>query len=132
MTGAAWDPAALADAVRRPAAGAVAAFHGVVRDHDGGRGVTALTYEAHPDAGAVLAAVAAEVAADPAVHAVAVRHRVGALGVGDVALSAAVSSAHRAAAFAACARLVELVKERLPVWKHQHFADGTAEWVHCA
>jgi molybdopterin synthase catalytic subunit len=91
--------------------------------------VKLLEYEAHPSAEAVLREVAAETAADPAVHAVAVSHRVGRLEVGDVALVAAVSSAHRAAAFAACARLVDEVKARLPVWKHQVFSDGTDEWV---
>jgi molybdopterin synthase catalytic subunit len=65
------------------------------------------------------------------VYAVAVSHRVGRLRVGDVALVAAVSTAHRAAAFAACARLVDEAKARLPIWKHQVFADGTDEWVNC-
>jgi molybdopterin synthase catalytic subunit len=77
----------------------------------------------------VLAEVAAAIAADPQVHSVAVSHRIGVLEVGDVALVAAVSSAHRAAAFAACALLVDEVKRRLPVWKRQLFTDGTEEWV---
>jgi molybdopterin synthase catalytic subunit len=118
--------------VTHPAAGAVVAFQGVVRDHDHGRGVTLLEYEAHPSAATVLAEVAAEIAADPEVYAVAVSHRVGPLTVGDVALVAAVSTAHRATAFAACARLVDEVKARLPVWKRQVFTDGTDEWVNCA
>jgi len=116
-------------AVAHPAAGAVVSFAGVVRDHDDGRGVIRLSYEAHPSAAAVLAEVAADVAKDPAVHALAVSHRVGELAVGDVALAAAVATAHRAEAFAICARLVDEVKARLPVWKHQYFADGTDEWV---
>jgi molybdopterin synthase catalytic subunit len=58
-----------------------------------------------------------------------VSHRVGELAIGDVALAAAVATAHRADAFAICARLVDEVKARLPVWKHQHFTDGTDEWV---
>lgn len=125
------DVAAHEKAVSDPAAGAVVLFQGVVRDHDDGRTVTALEYEAHPSAAEVLAAVAAEVAADPAVYAVAVSHRVGPLAVGDVALVAAVSTAHRAAGFAACARLVDEVKARLPVWKRQVFTDGSDEWVNC-
>ena len=116
-------------AVAHPAAGAVVSFAGVVRDHDGGRGVARLVYEAHPSAEAVLAEVAAEIAKDPSVYGVAVSHRVGELSVGDVALAAAVATAHRAEAFSICARLVDTVKARLPVWKHQHFADGTDEWV---
>jgi molybdopterin synthase catalytic subunit len=123
------DVAAHERAVADRAAGAVVVFQGVVRDHDEGRSVRELEYEAHPSAEAVLREVAREVAADPAVYAVAVSHRVGPLKVGDVALVAAVSTAHRAAAFAACARLVDEVKARLPVWKRQVFADGTDEWV---
>jgi molybdopterin synthase catalytic subunit len=118
-------------AVGDPRAGATVSFAGVVRDHDGGRAVTLLEYEAHPSAEQVLREVAAEIAADPEVYAVAVSHRVGTLQIGDVALAAAVSTAHRAAAFAACARLVDEVKARLPVWKRQVFCDGTEEWVNC-
>lgn len=121
--------AACEQAVATAASGAVVAFSGVVRNHDDGRPVTLLEYVGHPTAAEVLAAVAAEVAGDSAVHAVAVAHRVGTLTVGDVALVAAVSAAHREAAFAACARLVEEVKARLPVWKRQVFADGSDEWI---
>jgi molybdopterin synthase catalytic subunit len=118
-------------AVADPRAGAVVSFQGVVRDHDGGREVVLLEYEGHPSAADVLREVAAEIAADPDVYAVAVSHRVGALKIGDVALVAAVSTAHRAAAFAACARLVDEAKARLPIWKRQVFGDGTEEWVNC-
>jgi molybdopterin synthase catalytic subunit len=113
------------------AAGAVVTFAGVVRDHDHGRPVRELEYVGHPSAADVLAAVVAEVVADSPVDAVAVSHRLGHLAVGDVALAVAVSAAHRGEAFAVCARLVDEVKDRLPVWKHQHFADGTSEWVAC-
>ena len=110
-------------------AGAVVTFVGVVRDHDGGKGVNALEYERHPSAGEVIAEVARTIAeAHPEVR-IAVLHRVGALGVGDVALAAAVSSPHRAEAFAACGALVDLVKDRVPIWKHQRFTDGSDEWV---
>lgn len=125
------DLAAHEAAVADPRAGAVVSFQGVVRDHDHGRTVTLLEYEGHPTAAEVLRAVADEVAADPAVFAVAVSHRVGVLEIGDVALVAAVSTAHRAAAFAACARLVDDAKARLPIWKRQVFSDGTDEWVNC-
>ncbi|HCT75400.1 MAG TPA: molybdenum cofactor biosynthesis protein MoaE [Micromonosporaceae bacterium] len=118
-------------AVADPRAGAVVSFAGVVRDHDHGRAVTTLTYEAHPSAEDVLREVVAEIALDPDVYEIAVSHRHGPLAIGEVALAAAVSTAHRAAAFAACARLVDLVKQRLPIWKHQVFADGTDEWVNC-
>ena len=78
---------------------------------------------------AVVAEVAAEIAARHGVIAVAVSHRVGLLRVGDVALAAAVSAAHRREAFEACSDLVDEVKRRLPVWKRQVFADGSEEWV---
>jgi len=132
VTEAVLDVAEHEAAVAHPAAGAVVSFAGVVRDHDGGRSVAQLVYEAHPTAAEVLAEVAAEIAKDPSVYAVAVSHRVGALNIGDVALAAAVSTAHRADAFAACARLVDEVKARIPVWKHQVFTDGTDEWVNAA
>jgi molybdenum cofactor synthesis domain-containing protein len=112
------------------AAGAVVTFGGVVRDHDGGRSVRNLFYEGHPTAGEVLAGVLAELSPRwTGVRAVAVSHRLGALEIGDVALACAVAAEHRAQAFAACAELVDEVKARLPIWKHQHFADGTDEWV---
>ncbi|MDP4804337.1 MAG: molybdenum cofactor biosynthesis protein MoaE [Candidatus Nanopelagicales bacterium] len=118
--------------VNLPEAGAVVTFSGDVRDHDHGRAVATLTYEGHPSAAAVLLEVAEQIAAEHQVLAIAVVHRVGPIAIGESALVAAVSSAHRQEAFAACTALVDLTKERLPVWKHQVFADGTDEWVNCA
>ncbi|MFD8494153.1 molybdenum cofactor biosynthesis protein MoaE [Amycolatopsis sp. NPDC059657] len=112
------------------AAGAVVTFGGVVRNHDGGRSVLTLFYEGHPTAGAVLTEVVNDLASRwTGVRAVAVSHRLGALEIGDVALACAVAAEHRAQAFQACAELVDEVKARLPVWKHQRFIDGTDEWV---
>jgi molybdopterin synthase catalytic subunit len=123
---------ALEALVNDPRAGAVVSFSGTVRDHDHGRSVAALTYEGHPSAEAVLMEVAKEIDAlfDPI--ALVVAHRVGPIPIGESALVAAVATAHRGDAFAACQALVDLTKERLPVWKHQVFADGTDEWVNCA
>jgi molybdopterin synthase catalytic subunit len=119
--------------VAHQAAGAVVGFAGVVRDHDDGRGVIRLEYSAHPHAEQILFEVLAEVAAAASgVRAIAASHRIGSLRIGDTALAAAVSADHRAAAFDTCARLVDVVKERLPVWKHQFFADGSDEWVNSA
>jgi molybdopterin synthase catalytic subunit len=118
-------------AVSTPAGGAEVVFAGVVRDHDHGRSVTALDYVGHPDAATILDEVAGEIAAEPHVIAVAVSHRLGSLTVGDVALVAAVSTAHRGDAFGLCQRLVDEAKRRLPIWKRQQFADGTEEWVNC-
>ncbi|BDX30340.1 molybdenum cofactor biosynthesis protein MoaE [Mycobacterium antarcticum] len=112
------------------AAGAVVGFVGMVRDHDGGQSVTRLEYSAHPTAQQTLAEVAAEIARDcEGVRAIAVSHRIGTLDIGDAALVAAVAADHRKAAFDTCALLVDTVKARLPVWKHQLFADGSDEWV---
>lgn len=113
-------------------AGAVVSFSGTVRDHDHGRSVSTLTYEGHPSAESVLAEVAKEIDARFDVIALAVAHRVGPIPIGESALVAAVATAHRGEAFAACQALVDLVKEKLPVWKHQVFTDGTDEWVNCA
>ena len=118
-------------AVEHPRAGGRVVFCGVVREVDHGREVVELEYEGHPRAEAVLGEIAAEFAAEPDVLAVAVSHRVGQLAIGDVALVAAVATEHRAAAFDVCARFVDAVKARLPIWKRQVFADGTDEWVNC-
>jgi len=111
--------------------GASVTFCGVVRRSDHGREVVELEYQGHPSAQSVLAEIADKLAAEPDVLSVAVSHRVGALAIGDVALVAVVSTAHRREAFDACARLVEEVKHRLPIWKRQVFADGSDEWVNC-
>ena len=89
-----------------------------------------LEYSAHPSAANVIADVVAEVAAEsPETRAVAASHRIGVLQIGEAALVVAVAADHRQAAFATCAELVDAIKARLPVWKHQFFADGTEEWV---
>lgn len=118
--------------VADPAAGASVVFTGDVRDNDHGRSVVALTYEAHPRAQLVLEEVAREVADSHDVIAVAVAHRHGPIPIGESALVAAASARHRQEAFDACIALVEMTKERIPIWKHQQFDDGTDEWVNCA
>jgi len=116
--------------VSHRSAGAVVGFVGVVRDHDGGRQVLRLEYSAHPSAGEVIADVVSEIAAQASgVRAVAASHRIGTLQIGEAALVVAVAADHRQAGFASCAQLVDAIKARLPVWKHQFFADGTDEWV---
>lgn len=122
------DRAAAEAFVSTPQDGALVVFEGVVRDHDHGAQVNALDYEAHPQAEEFLAEVCREVSAESGLRVAAI-HRVGALTIGDVALVAAVAAPHRADAFAVCGRLVDLVKERTPIWKRQHLAEGTTEWV---
>lgn len=120
------------DLVARAEAGAVVAFAGVVRNHDGGREVLRLDYSAHPLAEQTIIDVLTEVASTPGLRAIAASHRIGSLEIGDAALVVAVAADHRQAAFEACAQLVDAIKARLQVWKHQFFADGTDEWVNCA
>lgn len=109
--------------------GGVVVFSGIVRNHDGGRGVRALNYTAHPSAEQVLAEVCGVVAEKHPQVRVWAAHRTGALQIGDHALVAACASAHRAEAFAACAELVEEVKAQVPIWKEQLYTDGTKDWV---
>ena len=122
----------LASLVAGPDVGAVVTFSGDVRRFDHGREVRALAYEGHPTAARILGEVAGDIATRFEVVALAVLHRVGDLEIGDTALAAAVAAEHRGEAFQACQALVDMTKERLPVWKHQWFTDGTDEWVNCA
>lgn len=111
--------------------GAIASFLGVVRDHHHGRGVTRLVYECYRTmAERLLAELVAETAArfDPALQA-QVAHGTGLLLPGQVAVAIHVGSAHRAAAFDACRHLIERIKEDLPVWKQEHYADGGSAWL---
>jgi molybdopterin synthase catalytic subunit len=123
------DQNALLDAVRGPDRGGVATFLGFVRDHQDGRGVFRLEYSAYE---AMAEAEAARIVAEaesrwPA--RVAVRHRLGELAIGDVAVAVAAASAHRAQAFEACRYVIEEVKRRVPIWKKEYYADGTVGWV---
>lgn len=121
--------AQMVEAVTDPRCGAIVTFDGVVRDHDGGRGVERLEYSAHPSAGAVIAEVARELAERYPDTLIAVAHRHGPLEIGDSALVCAVAAPHRKQAFVACDALVDTVKQRVPIWKHQLFEDGGSEWV---
>ena len=117
------------DAVRHPSCGGVALFVGVVRDHDHGDGVSALDYEAHPEAQATLAATCRAVLDRTEAVRVGAVHRVGALSVGDLAVVVGASAPHRGQAFDACRDLIDSLKAQTPIWKHQHLTDGSTEWV---
>jgi molybdopterin synthase catalytic subunit len=116
-------------AVSDPGAGGTCVFVGTVRDVDGGRGVHELDYTAHPSVDGVLRDVADDVAGTFPITALAAVHRVGDLAVGDIAVVVAVSAPHRGEAFDACRRMIDELKKRVPIWKHQRFDDGTEEWV---
>jgi molybdopterin synthase catalytic subunit len=123
------DPGPLFAAVQSPARGGIASFTGIVRDHHDGRGVLRLQYSAYgPMAEAECARIVAEAEARwPAT--IALRHRIGSLEVGEIAVAAVAAAGHRAAAFDACRYVVEEVKRRVPIWKQEFYADGSHEWV---
>ena len=115
--------------VQAPDRGGVASFLGLVRDRHEGRGVLRLDYSAYgPMAEAECGRIVAEAEARWQV-AVALRHRVGTLQVGDVAVAVAAAGGHRDEAFAACRYVIEEVKRRVPIWKREYYADGTVGWV---
>ena len=116
-------------AVADPAAGGIALFAGAVRDSDHDRAVRGLSYSAHPSAVAELRRVAEVIAEKYPVIGIAAVHRVGDLAIGDLAVVLAVSCPHRSEAFDACRDLIDILKASVPIWKHQRFGDGTAEWV---
>jgi molybdopterin synthase catalytic subunit len=123
------DVAEVLAALDDDASGGLTLFVGRVRDHDGGKGVTGLEYSAHPTALAVLRTVCEKVASEHDVHGVAAVHRVGTLAIGDIAVVVATVSSHRGDAFAASRALIDTLKDEVPIWKHQLFADGSEEWV---
>lgn len=120
--------AACEDFVASAQHGAVVTFRGVVRNHDRGSAVQGLDYQAHPDAVRFLEECCRSVSDETGLP-IAAAHRTGHLVVGDTALVAAVAAPHRAEAFAACERVVELIKAQVPIWKRQHLDDGVTEWV---
>lgn len=122
------DAAALEAWVATSADGAVVTFRGVVRDHDHGATVRGLDYRAHPEAESMLRAACTRLHESRGLR-VAAAHRTGSLLVGDIALVAVVASPRRAEAFAAVDALVAEIKASVPIWKRQHLADGSTEWV---
>jgi molybdopterin synthase catalytic subunit len=123
------DVASALAAVSAPEVGGIDLFVGTVRDHNEGRAVTRLEYHAYASmAEKEMQRIAEEIAAElPAVR-LAALHRVGALGVGELAVVCAAGARHRAEAFTACRRLIDRIKERVPIWKREHGPDGPY-WV---
>ena len=121
----------LTEAVRSPHCGAVVLFLGTVRDLTGDAVTVHLDYDAYaPMAGKKLAEIEAEVRRRWPAGGVALVHRLGRLGVGEVSVAVAVSCPHRAQAFDACRYAIEAVKELVPIWKKETAPDGTGGWVH--
>jgi molybdopterin synthase catalytic subunit len=124
------DPIAVIRAVSNPANGAVLLFLGAVRQVNDGRGVTGIDYAAYEAmAQRELDAIAGEASARFAATDVVVQHRLGELGVEEVSVAIAVGHAHRDAAYAASRFVIEELKRRVPIWKREHYIDGTREWA---
>ena len=124
------DPAALLHAVARPAHGAVLLFLGVVREVNDGRGVTGMEYSAYEAMAArELAVIAEEAAARFHPVDVAIEHRLGELALEESSVGIAVAHAHRHEAYEASRWIIEELKRRVPIWKREHYVDGTREWV---
>ncbi len=120
------------DLVANPVAGAYASFEGWVRNHNDGRGVLRLEYEAYEALGVKEGerVVAEAMARFPVAQAQCV-HRLGMLEIGDLAVWVGVTAAHRDAAFAACRYIIDEVKVRVPIWKKEHYAAGDSGWINC-
>lgn len=130
VTGAEIRPDDVRARVGDPTDGAVLLFLGTVRDHNDGRPVERLHYDAYRDMAVRELRSIAEAAAQRAgSDRIAVVHRTGTLDIGEVSLAVAVSSPHRAEAFEAARWIIEEIKRRVPVWKREHYADGKGEWL---
>ena len=121
----------LRDALIDHRAGAFASFEGWMRDHNDGRAVIGLHYEAY----VALAETEGERILAEALTRFAITdarcvHRIGELALGELAVWVGVGAAHRDAAFAACRWIIDEVKARVPIWKHERYADGQADWLH--
>jgi molybdopterin synthase catalytic subunit len=131
LTTEAIDYAALTESVCRPHCGGVVLFLGTVRDLTDGRITVALEYEAYSAmAEKKLAEIEQETRRRWPVGEMALVHRLGRLGVGEVSVAAAVSCPHRAEAFEACRFAIDRLKELVPLWKKENWAGGSTEWVH--
>jgi molybdopterin synthase catalytic subunit len=130
VTGDVIDPQAVLRMVGSRADGAAILFLGTVREQNDGRPVNGLRYDAYVEmAEPVLRDIATEAAARAVSDRIAIVHRVGELAVGEVSVAIAVSSPHRDESFDAARYIIEQIKQRLPVWKHEHYEGGAARWL---
>ena len=122
---------ALTEAVRTPACGAVVLFLGTVREMTGDRQTVALDYEAYPGmAEKKMTEIEQETRSRWPVGDMMMVHRLGHMELGDISVAVAVSCPHRHQAFEACRYAIDRLKELVPIWKKENWADGTTEWVH--
>jgi molybdopterin synthase catalytic subunit len=130
VTEARLDAAAVREALLDPAAGAVVVFEGCARDHHQGRAVEMLAYEAFtPMALAELARIREEALRTFALTRCLIHHRTGVVPLTEAAVVVGCSSPHRRAAFEAAAWIMDRIKERVPIWKKENYADGNSAWV---
>lgn len=116
-------------AVTTPGSGGIDVFIGTTRDHSNGRAVTSLEYEAYePMALRKMEQIEIQARKKWPLEKVAIVHRLGSVSIGEASVVIAVSSAHRKEAFEACRFVIDTLKKEVPIWKREHFADGTAEW----
>ena len=121
---------ALTAEVARNANGATLLFVGTVRDVNNGRAITGMDYSAYASmAERELADIASEAAAKFETDDIVVEHRIGTLGLGDASVAIAVAHPHRGPAYDASRYVIEQLKQRVPIWKLEHYTDGTREWV---
>ncbi len=117
-------------AILSPDCGALVEFTGVVRNLNQGREVTALEYEGAPElASSEFARIETEARASFAVAKIACVHRIGRLVPGEIAVWLGVTATHRDAAFAACQFAIHQLKQRVPVWKKEHYTTGDSGWI---
>jgi molybdopterin synthase catalytic subunit len=129
LTESVLDLAAMAGLVEGPGYGAVVTFLGTVRDHNQGRRVTHLVYEAYePLALKALDRIVSEAGERWPSVALAIHHRTGRMAIGEASVAIAAASAHRADAFAACRYAIERIKQIVPIWKHEFFEGGDT-WI---
>lgn len=125
------DVDAVLKAVTTPESGGIDVFIGTTRNHSDGRPVALLEYEAYEEmALRKMEEIVAAARSRWALHKIAIVHRLGKVPVGEASVIVAVSSAHRKEAFEACRHLIDTLKKEVPIWKREHFADGTSEWSH--
>jgi molybdopterin synthase catalytic subunit len=125
------DHAALTDRVRSHRAGAVCTFLGTVREFTGNKQTTSLNYEAYPQmALQKLSELEQEARQRWPVIELALVHRIGPLDLGEISVVVAVSCPHRDQAFEVCRWLIDTLKQVVPIWKRETWADGTEEWIH--
>jgi molybdopterin synthase catalytic subunit len=126
-----FDIATLRASLDERRAGGFASFEGRVRDHNDGRAVNGLRYEAYVElAEAEGQRILAEAREKFEIFGACAAHRVGDMEIGDIAVWVGVSAAHRDAAFAACRWIIDAIKSRVPIWKHERYADGGGDWLH--